>query len=185
MHQMSILRKGRLNTTPCYPSHNVLLMNEHRSAFLTLLSSIHDLNSSLNPHPPSLPQQPHRTPCLLPTIIPTHRRPSRHQPLNPQVPPNRLPRPLRRALNPKRRVLIGHHIVLILRVNRSMLRRDEDLFGREQVHAAGGQGRVVRLEHVGVLGVVEVEGGEGGVFGLWLLERVERMGGPRTMVVVG
>lgn len=57
-------------------------------------------------------------------------------------------------------VLVGHDVVLVLRVDGLVVRRDVDVVGREAVPAEG-------LEEVGVPGPVEVEGGEVGVFVLW------------------
>ena len=65
---------------------------------------------------------------------------------------------LRRALYAECGVLIWHHVVFVLGVQRLEVVRHEDLFVRELV---GGLGEV--LEEVGVVGGVEVEVGCVGV----------------------
>lgn len=87
-----------------------------------------------------------------------------HETLQPQISPSRLRLPLRRALNPERRVLVRHYVVLFVRVERLILRRDDDVFGGEFGGRRGGKG----FEEVGVMGGVQVDVIEGGVAGLGL-----------------
>jgi hypothetical protein len=58
-------------------------------------------------------------------------RPSSHQLVQPKIPPRRLPLRLRRALDAKGCVLIGHDIVLVLGIDGLQMRRDVDVLWRQ------------------------------------------------------
>lgn len=95
------------------------------------------------------------------SLLPS-RRPSSHQTLQPKISPRRFARLLRRTLNAKSCVLVRDYIVLVVGVDGLVLTRDGDFFGGQF-----DAGEVV--EHVGVVGCVEVQMGEVGVAGLALL----------------
>lgn len=144
-----------------------------------------------NAIPPALPKRPSsppthtlpyrhhlaRQPLILPPPPPPHPtttptstargprpRPPPHQLPQPQVLPRRLPRLLRRLGDAKRRVLVRHHVVLVLGVDGLQVRRDVDVVGGELVLAEiFKQVRVARGVHVHV--------GEGGVFVLFFFVR--------------
>lgn len=80
-----------------------------------------------------------------------------HQFPEPQVLPRRFCSSLRRTLDAKGCVLVGHHVILVLRVDGLMLRRDIDFVVREAVFAEV-------LEQVGIARSVHVHIGEGAVF---------------------
>lgn len=84
------------------------------------------------------------------------RRTGSHQPVQSQIPPRRIAGLLLGALDAKRCVLIRNDIVLVVGVERLVLRRNVDFLGREL------DARKV-LEQVGVVGGVEMQVGEGRV----------------------
>lgn len=94
-------------------------------------------------------------------------RSSPKQLVQPQIPPGGLLLALRRALDAKRGVLVGHHVVLVLGVDGLQVRGDVDVFGREL------RGREVGklLEEVGVVRVVHVQPGRCRVASLQRLSR--------------
>lgn len=55
----------------------------------------------------------------------------RHQRMQAEILPRRLPRLLLRTLNPKRSMLVRHEIFFVVRIERLMLRCYEDFFGGE------------------------------------------------------
>lgn len=81
-------------------------------------------------HPPHL----HHGPALPYHALPLPRPPP-HQLAQPEILPSRLPHLLRRALDPKRSMLVGNHVVFVLGVDRLVLRRHVDVIGREFVLA--------------------------------------------------
>lgn len=114
-------------------------------------------SSTLLPSTPS----PSTTTATLPpagSSLPGPRlRPLRHELSEPKVAPGRLAAQRRGLLDAKGGVLVGHDVVLVLRVDGLVVRGHVDVVGGEAVLGEG-------LEEVGVARAVEVEGGEVGVF---------------------
>ena len=79
--------------------------------------------------------------------------------MEPQVAPADFPVPLRSTLDAERGVLVGHHVILVFRVERLQVRRDVDVFRGQG--GGGWSGEV--FDQVGVVGGVEMEVGGRGV----------------------
>jgi len=87
-------------------------------------------------------------------------RPPLHQLLQPQILPRRLFPRLRCPRDPKSSMLIWYDIVFVLRVRRLMVRWHVDFFVGKL------RGAVELFEEVGDAGLIHVDVGVGGIFGL-------------------